>query len=108
MKNFVEYLLNRFETEAEGASYYDDTNDNDTNFQNELDDFFGRLTIYKDDAVELMSKYPEAILHAAILYIKEIDSDIMKYSEPETFVNAALSTIEDLYYSDFKKIFESH
>lgn len=107
MKNFVNYLLNKFKTEAEGVSYYD--NENTTrNFESEYYDFFDRLIIYRDDAIELMKMFPAAILSAAMLEMGANNLDPMQYNEPEKFVSLAFSTIQEAYYTEFRKVFESH
>lgn len=107
MKNFVDYLLNKFKTEAEGVSNYD--NENTTaNFESEFYDFFDRLIIYTDDAKDLIKAFPLEIISAAMLEMSTNELDPMQYKEPKKFVSLAFSTIQEAYYSDFRKVFESH
>lgn len=107
MKNFVDYLLNKFKTEAEGVSSYDNENTT-SNFEYEFYDFFDRLIIYTDDAKDLIKAFPLEIISAAMLQMSENELDPMQYNEPEKFVSLAFSTIQEAYYTDFRRVFESH
>lgn len=107
MNKFADYLLNKFKTEAEGVSYYDNENTT-SNFESEFYDFFDRLTIYRDDAIQLIKAFPCEIISAAMLEMGANNLDPMQYNEPEKFVNLAFSTIQEAYYTEFKKVFENH
>lgn len=109
MKNFVNYLLKKFKTESEGISYFkDDENSIEQNFENELNDFFDRLIIYKSDAIKIISKFPDVIINEAMTQIKTLNLDVSDYSEPESFLSLSFNTITENYYNDFFDVFKSH
>lgn len=98
------YLLELYEEQTEGANDYTE-GDPDDNFQDDLSDFFDRLLVYDDDIKELANQFGADIIPAAmrIMAIQELNP--VNYTDLRSFLNLALSGIEEEYYNSFKEIF---
>lgn len=91
-EDLVNLLLKRYDEVAGG---YD--------FDEDVSEFLGDLTMYSSDAIDLFTKAPNTIYELAKANIYgELPDNI------EGFVDRALSAILERHYNEFKDVYNRH